>query len=270
MKLPKPYLGMGTWGMGGTWERNPSNIQESIEALQYGLSQRLRIIDVAELYGEGLTEEIVGQAIVGHRDQAYIISKVWKTHLKYEDVLKAAERSLKRLNTDYIDLYLIHWPNTEVPLSETMRAMEKLVDEKKVKAIGVSNFTPYLIEEAQSYLDHTKIVAHEFEYNLKIRNAEKSIIPYCRQHDIDMIAYRPFAKGTLTKDIDPIIKELAEKYHKTENQIILNWIISQGIIAIPKSINKAHIEENRGALGWELSSEDREKLSTIESSHELM
>jgi diketogulonate reductase-like aldo/keto reductase len=262
MHLPKPYLGMGTWGMGGTWERDPGNIDASIEALRFGLSLGLKIIDVAELYGEGLAEEIVGQAIEKHsREDIYLISKVWKTHLGYDDVPHAVEGSLKRLNTDHLDLYLIHWPNNEVPLSETMRAMEKLVDEKMVRAVGVSNFSLPLMEEAESYLKNTKITAHEFEYNLLAREAEREVIPYCRAHDIDIIAYRPLAKGVLAHQTNALLAELAKKYMKTTNQIGLNLILSQGMVAIPKSGNTAHIKENAGALGWELSLEDIEHLS---------
>ncbi|MCR4276196.1 MAG: aldo/keto reductase [Candidatus Parcubacteria bacterium] len=260
MHLPQPYLGMGTWGMGGTWERNPDNIDVSIEALRFGLSLGLKIIDVAELYGGGLSEEIVGRAIAGRREEAYLISKVWKTNLRYDDVLRAAHGSLKRLNTDYLDLYLVHWPSEEMPLSETMRAMEHLVDENLVRAIGVSNFSPQLMEEAQSYLKHTAIIAHEFEYNLLTREAEHEVIPYCRAHDIDLIAYRPFAKGALTQHTNVLLEELAKKYDKTPNQIALNWIISQDIVAIPKSSSEAHIKENADALGWELSPQDIERL----------
>ncbi len=260
MHLPNPHLGMGTWGMGGTWERDPANIDASIEALRLGLSLGLRIIDVAELYGRGLSEEIVGRAVAEHRPDAYIISKVWKTHLRYEDVLRAADSSLERLGTDYIDLYLVHWPNADVPLSETMRAMEKLVDDKMVRAIGVSNFTPELMEEAQGHLKHTTLTANEIEYNLHARDAEQGIIPYCRAHDIDIIAYRPLAKGALARHTNSVLDELAKKYGKTHNQIVLNWITSQNMIAIPKSSNLAHIKENAGALNWNLEPDDVERL----------
>ncbi|HUD02672.1 MAG TPA: aldo/keto reductase [Candidatus Paceibacterota bacterium] len=260
MHLPKPYLGMGTWGMGGTYERDPNNSDASVEALRVGLSLGLKIIDVAELYGAGLSEEIVGRAIKGQRGDVYVMSKVWKTNLHYDDVLRAAEGSLKRLDTDHIDLYLVHWPNHEIPLSETMRAMERLADDKIISAIGVSNFPSQLMEEAQSYLTHTKIIANEFEYNLLTREAENDIIPYCRAHDIDIIAYRPLAKGALAKQTHTILADLAKKYAKTPNQIALNWILSQDMVAIPKSGNPLHIKENAGCLGWELAKEDIERL----------
>lgn len=267
MYLPTPYLGMGTWGMGGKYERDTSNVDESVDALRFGLSIGLKIIDVAEIYGEGLAEEIVGQAIRGKRADAYVISKVWKTNLRHDDVLRAAEGSLKRLDTDYIDLYLVHWPSEEgVPLEETMSAMERLVDEKLVRAIGVSNFSSAQMREAQNHLKNTKIVADQFEYNLAVRDAEVDTIPYCRENDIDIIAYRPLGKGALARSHDTLVDELAAKYSKTSSQILLNWILSQDMIAIPKASNQAHIRENAGALGWRMADEDIERLHNLESS----
>ncbi len=256
-----PLLGMGTWGMGGKFERDDGNFDESVAALRYGLSLGLNLIDVAEIYGEGLSEEIVGKAIVEvAREDVYVVSKVWKTNLRHSDVLEAAEASLKRLNTDYIDLYLIHWPNDEISLEETMKALESLLEQRKIRAIGLSNFSTELMSEAQSYLKHAKIAANQIEYNLGARAAESDIIPYCKQNDIRVIAYRPFAKGSLAISSSKIQDELAKKYKKTPNQIALNWLISQGISAIPKSSDHGHLKENAGALGWHLSIEDVELL----------
>lgn len=258
--IPQPRLGMGTWGMGGTYERDPSNVNASIEVIKAGLDAGLKIIDVAERYGEGLSEEIVGSAIRGRRTDTYLISKVWKTNLRYDDVLRACEGSLRRLAVDCIDLYLVHWPSEEVPLSETMRAMERLVEEGMVAAIGVSNFSAGRMEEAQRCLKNAKLVANEFEYNLIARDAERDIIPYCQTNDIDMIAYRPFAKGVLSSSHTGVLQELASAYGKTPNQVILNWLLSQGMVAIPKSSNPEHVQENVGALGWNLSGTDIERL----------
>lgn len=252
-----PLLGMGTWGMGGTFERDESADKESVAALRYGLDLGITLIDTAEFYGAGHAEEIVGEAMAGRkRAEIYIISKVWKSNLHYDDVLAAAKRSLERLDTGYIDLYLVHWPNPEIPLEETMRAMEKLVDEKLVRAVGVSNFSVKLMEEASSYLEHTRLKAIQIEYNLKHRDAEQLIIPYAQSHDINIIAYRPYAKGNLTHAHGKILSGLARKYNKTENQIALNWLIAQGVTAIPKATSALHIKENIGALGWCLSGED--------------
>lgn len=256
-----PLLGMGTWGMGGKFERDPINTDESVKALRYGLSLGINCIDVAERYGEGLTEEIVGEAISQvNRADVYVISKVWKTNLRYNDVLKAADGSLKRLKSDYIDLYLIHWPNKEIPIKETMEAMEYLLEQKKIRAIGLSNFSTELMKEAQSHLEHAKIAANQIEYNLGARAAESNIIPYCKQNDIRVIAYRPLAKGTLASSSSQIQDGLAKKYNKTPNQIALNWLISQGITAIPKSSDRGHLKENAGALGWQLDTKDVELL----------
>jgi diketogulonate reductase-like aldo/keto reductase len=171
-------------------------------------------------------------------------------------VIASAKKSLERLRTNYIDLYLIHWPNTEIPLKETMRAMEYLVDNKIVHSIGVSNFSPEQIDEAMRYLDHTRLFADQTEYSLLHRDAEKALIPYIKANDMHIIAYRPLAKGNLTKTHSDTLTQLAQKYKKTANQIALNWLISQKITAIPKTMNLKHLEENAGAIGWKLSDED--------------
>jgi diketogulonate reductase-like aldo/keto reductase len=252
-----PLLGMGTWGMGGKYERDASNVEESISILKQGFDLGIRLIDTAELYGEGLTEEIVGQAIKGRkREDVFIITKVWKTHLRYDDVLVAAEKSLARLQTDYIDLYLVHRPNEAVPLNETMRALEELVLNKKARYIGVSNFSAPLMEEAQSYLSKIKLSANQIEYNLLERSAEKDIIPFCKKNDIKVIAHRPLAKGRLALEQKGLLDTLSKKYQKTQIQIALNWLISQGVVAIPKTSNIRHMEEICGAEGWMLDDGD--------------
>lgn len=244
--------------MGGKFEKDPSNIKESVEVLRAGLDLGIKLIDVAEIYGQGLTEEIVGEAIKNYeRKNVFIISKVWKTNLRYGDVLKAMRGSLKRLKTDYVDLYLVHWPNDEIPLAETMRAMEHLSDEGLAHYIGVSNFSVELLKEAQSHLDRAKIAANQIEYNLIERSAEKYIIPYCQKNGIKVIAYRPLARGGLAGSQNEAIEALAKKYGKTTAQVALNWIISKEIVAIPKAGSIAHLRENYGALGWSLDAYDR-------------
>ncbi len=256
-----PLLGMGTWGMGGTYERDERNADESVALLSYGFDVGLKLVDVAELYGAGLTEELVGQAMRGRvREDIFVISKVWKDHMQFDAVLRAAEGSLARLGTSYIDLYLIHWPNETVPLSETMRALEALVERKLVRAIGVSNFAVPLLVEAQQCLKNTALSANQIEYNLVAREAEKEVIPFCQAHAIQVIAYRPFAKGALLQNHDHMLTRLAEKYKKTPAQIALNWIMEKGITAIPKAGSKEHLDENKGALGWSMSPEDRTSL----------
>ena len=251
-------MGMGTWGMGGKYEKDPSNVDESVKILRAGLNMGIKLIDVAELYGQGLTEEIVGEAIAGRaREDIFNISKVWKSNLRYDDVLKAMRGSLERLKTDYVDLYLIHWPSEEIPLDETMRAMERLAGEGLARNIGVSNFSVELLKEAQSHLKRVKIAANQIEYSLTERSAEKEIIPYCQKNGIKVVAYRPLARGSLAGSQNKALETLALKYNKTPVQVALNWIISKGIVVIPKSGSVAHLRENQGALGWSLDEADR-------------
>ncbi len=254
-----PLLGLGTWGMGGRFERDENNKQESIQALKTGLDLGFRLIDTAEIYAQGLSEEITGEAIKNYqRQDVFIVTKVWQDNLHYEDVLSSAKQSLARLQTDYIDLYLVHWPNENIPLSETMPAMEKLVDDGLVKHIGVSNFSVHLMQEAQKYLDHTKISANQIEYNFINRSAEQDIIPFCKNYSIKVIAYRPLATGEIVNSDNQTLRSLALKYKKTPTQISLNWLISQNIVAIPKATSKTHMEENLGALGWKIEQGDVE------------
>lgn len=267
MDIPK--IGLGTWGMGGKYEKDPSNYEESIRTLKAGLELGFRLIDTAELYGQGLAEEIIGQAIKNFkREDIFIISKVWKDNLEYDAVIKAAKNSLKRLGSGYIDLYLIHWSlenplAKETPLSETMRALEYLVKMKLVRYIGVSNANVKLLKEAERNLSRIKLAANQIEYNLINHEADKEIIPYCKKNSIKVIAYRPLAKGKLANLEHEIIKSLAKKYKKTPIQIALNWIISKDIIPIPGVAKIEHLAENYGALGWKLEVNDIELIDNL-------
>lgn len=261
MQLPK--LGMGTWGMGGKFERDDSNVEESIGALRYGLDLGINLIDTAEIYGLGLTEEIVGEAISGYkREELFITTKVWKMNLSHASVLRAATGSLERLKTEYIDLYLIHWPNPDIPLAETMRALEELTKENIVKHVGVSNFSIELLQEAQSHLQTAPILANQIEYNLNNRGQEETV-KFCQDNDIRVIAYRPLAKGLIEKKYQSTLASLSEKYDKTPRQIMLNWLMARNIVPIPKAMNFEHIDENYGALGWRLEEADVELLKNL-------
>ncbi|MDP3935053.1 MAG: aldo/keto reductase [Candidatus Giovannonibacteria bacterium] len=266
MPTSMPLLGMGTKGMGGgKYGQDFSNVDASVAVLKLGFDLGIKLVDVAELYADGLGEEIVGRAMKDYpRGDIFIISKVWKTNLKYDEVLRALKGSLARLKTDYIDLYLIHYPSEEgVPLTETMRAMESLLDDGLIKNIGVSNFDVALTEEAQKNLKHGRISANQIEYSLTQRSAEKDIIPFCKNHGIKVIAYRPLARGTLSAAGSKAVDVLVKKYQKTPAQIALNWIISQDMVAIPGALKPEHIKENSGALGWKMAQEDIEFLKTL-------
>ena len=265
-------IGLGTWRIGGGMAPDYSHDREAIEAIRYAIELEMTHIDTAEIYGAGHAEELVGKAIKGFkRDDLFIATKVWYTNLRYDDVLKACERSLKRLQTSYIDLYMIHWPSDRIPLSETMKAMERLYKEGKVRYIGVSNFSVSQIEEARSHLSTMDIVVNQVKYNLYDREIESRSMPYCFKNGITIVAYSPLAKGTLARDLEKsgnkrarLLRNLAEKYSKTPTQIALNWVIWHNqVIAIPKAIQKQHPEENAGAAGWKLTKEDYEAVSKI-------
>jgi diketogulonate reductase-like aldo/keto reductase len=222
------------------------------------------LIDTAEIYG---TEGVVGEALeeIG-REKVFLATKVSAQHLRYKDVLKAAEQSLKRLGTDTIDLYQVHWSNPSVPIEDTMRAMGELLDSGKIKFVGVSNFSVDETKDAQHFLSKGKIVSNQVEYNLSERSIESDLMPYCVKERITIIAYSPLARGNSLRGGPKILDELASKYKKTRSQIILNWITShENTIAIPKSDSVEHTKENCGASGWRLSPEDVEKISEAAS-----
>jgi len=257
-----PAVGMGTWGIGGYYYPDTTQDSEAICALRRGIELGMYLIDTAEMYGAGHAEEIIGKAIKPFsREQVFIVSKVLPENLHYAKVLKAAESSLKRLQTEWIDLYLIHSPNPEIPLRETMEAMEKLVERNLVRFIGVSNFDVYQMEEARAYLSKNDVVVNQVEYSLLERNVERDVIPYCIRNQITLMAYTPLAKGKLSTN--SFLREIGNKYDKTAAQVAVNWLIArQSVIAIPKAISIQHLEENAGAMGWRLADDDIERISS--------
>lgn len=263
-----PALGLGTWGMGGKEEKDTTYDKENVLAIKTAIKLGITHIDTAEFYGNGHAEELVGEAIKEfNRKDLFITTKVKGENLSYEDVISAAKRSLKRLGTNYIDLYLIHWPNPDIPLKETMKAMDYLVKEKLVRFIGVSNFSVEEMKEAQKHSEN-KIVANQIEYNLLVRDKglfsedmESEILPYCQEKDILFIAWRPLALGQLAKPGLPLLDDLARKYNKTQAQIAINWLVSKkNVITIPKATGIEHLKENLGSIGWKLEQKDIVRL----------
>jgi diketogulonate reductase-like aldo/keto reductase len=266
-----PEVGLGTARYTG-----------GVEPLRRGIELGASLIDTAEMYR---TEDAVGQAVKGIRDRVFIATKVLGSHLRYDQVMRAAESSLRQLGTDYIDLYQIHWPNSSVPIKETMRAMEALTDSGQVRYIGVSNFSVKELEEARAAMTKYPIVSNQVLYNLKHREIEKDLLPYCQQNHITVIAYTPLADGSLTTWLPsqegqrrgPLrrtagrllgresegqrLQEVADEVDKTPAQVALNWCISRSnIIVIPKSNSLARVEENCGASGWRLSEDQLRQL----------
>ena len=254
-----PVLGMGTWQMGGRMERDSRNDDAGqIQALKTGLDLGFNLIDTAESYADGKAEELVGEAIRGYdRGKLFLTSKVWKTHVAYDDVLRAAENSLKRLGTDYLDLYLYHQVNNEVPLKETMRAFDRLVSEKLVRHIGVSNFALERFKRAQACAEH-KIVVNQIHYSLSVREPESELLHWLQENDVMIQAWRPL-RGV--PDC-ALLNELCAKYGKTKSQIALNWLIMQkNIVTITASSSARHIQDNLDAAAFEMAPSDVELLT---------
>lgn len=255
-------LGMGTGDF--FWNSSLSE-EKKVEIIQTGIEHGITFIDTAEGYGNGSAEITVGHAIEGLREKVVIASKFSPEHHAYDDVLRAAEGSLKRLKTDYIDLYQIHWPNPSVPLKTTMRALKKLFRDGVMKAVGMSNFSLREIKEAQDYLEEVPLSAVQMEYNLFERTIEENhILDHCNENKISLLAYSPLDQGQLSA-IHPnryqVLKDLAEKYDKTVPQIILRWLMSrQQVVPITRTTTITHLLQNAEAMTFDLSEDEIKKI----------
>lgn len=255
-------IGLGTWKMG-----DDSNIhQEEIDAIQFAINQGANVIDTAEMYGDGASEELIGEAIQSYdREKLYIISKVHPENASRDKVLTSIDNSLKRLRTDYIDLYLLHW-KSQYPLEETISAFEEAKNLGKIKEWGVSNFDTSDMKHLLSLPNGHKCVANQVRYNVGDRGIEYDLKPFMRENNIALISYAPIARGdklgkNLTKS--PVLLELSRKYEVDVFQILLAWNIRDGhTLAIPKSSNKLHIENNMGASNIHLTEEDIQKIDS--------
>jgi diketogulonate reductase-like aldo/keto reductase len=264
-----PSLGLGTWLMGGAMEADYLNDAKDIEAIQKALELGYTHIDTAEGYAEGHCEELVGEAIKGFdRSKLIIATKVTKTNLKPDDLRRSLDNSMKRLGVDYVDLYMIHSPSTEIPLSETMPIFDEFIEQRLIKNIGVSNFTVEKLEEAIKYTKNP-IVSNQIEYSLMTReegkyggnhSMESKTVPFCQKNDIFVVAERPIERGLVTEP-HPLLDELSKKYDKTKAQIAINWLLSKdNVVTIPKASNPSHLEENLGGIGWSMEDEDVRRL----------
>lgn len=258
-----PVYGLGTWQMGGRTERDNDNDDAAdIAAIRSAIEHGVTHIDTAEIYADGYTEQLVGRAIRDYdRSQLFIVSKVKASNTAHDTVIAACKNSLKRLQTSYLDLYLLHRYNPEFDLQKTMQALDELVAEGLVRHIGVANFSKERLAEAQSYT-HNKIVCDQVHYNLKFREPERNhLVEYCQENDVFLVAWRPVGKGNLLENIPPIMQEMCEKYEKTPAQIALAWLISQdNVLTLSKTRDVHHLEENLGALGWMMDRGDIERM----------
>lgn len=266
-KVKISTIGMGTWGIGGFESRDESGDEHGITALRRGLVLDMNMIDTAEMYGQGHSEEVVADAISDRRERAFIATKVSPNHLSYDDVITSAEVSLRRLRITCMDLYQVHWPSTSIPIKETMRAMERLVKNGKVRFIGVSNFSVSQIIEAQQALSGEEVVSNQVRYNILDRTIEKDLLPYCQRERITIIAYSPLARKRIletSEEQTETLRRICAKYEKTIPQLALNWLISKpGVVAIPKAVTVEHVEENAQAAGWKLSDDDSVSLENV-------
>lgn len=254
-----PLVGMGTWmieGRGGN-----SAHQQVVEALSLGLDLGMTHIDTAEMYGNGQAEELVAEAIAGRREEVFLVSKVWPSNASYEGTLRSCKRSLERLKTSWLDLYLLHWPSDRYPIEETMHAMEKLVAEGLIKFIGVSNFDVEAVKKAEQVLSKEKLACNQVQYHLGDRRIERDLLPYCVQRKIAIVGYSPFGHGRFPSSRSAggiLLAEIAKRHHRTPRQVALNFLTRfPCLFTIPKAARTEHIEENGGADGgWKLTEED--------------
>jgi len=290
-------LGLGGWQFGKEpWGLTDKDVIRKI--INTAIDLGINFIDTAESYGEGFSERVIGEVIRerGDRENLVIATKVSSWHLSYKDVLKACNKSLERLGFKYIDLYQVHWPNMYTPVKETMSALERLVDEGKVRYIGLSNFPPCLIREAVASLKKYEIISNQVVYSIIERTIEVEILPTMRELGIITIAYSPLCMGLLTGKYDEktvfpkedirswyplfaiksnytqalkiveMLKDLAKKYNKEVPQIALNWLLKHDdVFPIFGAKKPEHVKINVGATGWRLSEEDWRKIEEASS-----
>jgi diketogulonate reductase-like aldo/keto reductase len=250
-----PVLGQGTWQM----ERDDR--RRCLEALRAGLDAGMTHIDTAELYGGGAVEELVGEAIAGRRAGAFLVSKVLPENASYRGTLAACERSLRRLGTDYLDLYLLHWRGPH-PLAETFRAFEELERTGKIRAFGVSNFDVADLEEAVSLAGEGRVACNQVLYHLEERGIEHAVIPWCERHGIGVVAYSPFGAGRFPRGRGRrVLDEIASAHDVSAYQVALRFLVRRpSVLAIPKAADVGHVRDNAAAADLRLSDAELERI----------
>ncbi|WP_305794620.1 MULTISPECIES: aldo/keto reductase [unclassified Exiguobacterium] len=248
-------LGQGTWRMG----EDESKREAEIEALRTGLDCGLHVIDTAEMYGEGKSESLVGEAIQDRREDVFLVSKVYPHNAGGDKLVQACDATLERLGTDYLDLYLLHWRGN-IPLEETVDGLEQLKADDKIRAWGVSNFDVDDMKELLALPKGKHCAVNQVLYHLGSRGVEYDLLPFLQEQGIPMMAYAPLAEGSDVKEKvfnDETVNRIAEAYSATPAQILLAWTVRSGnVIAIPKAGQKAHVEENGAALLLNLTEDD--------------
>ena len=249
-----PALGLGTWRMG---ERGRDHDAE-IASLRLGIELGMTVIDTAEMYGDGGAEELVGEAIAGQRDRVFLVSKVYPHNAGAKSAIATCERSLKRLATDRLDLYLLHWRG-RIPLSETVGAFERLRRDGKIVRWGVSNFDVDDIEELLTIPEGKQCAANQVLYHLGERAIEWRVAALCREHQMTIMAYSPVGQGDLVRSRK--LQAIAREADATPAQLALAWLIKRRVIAIPKASTAAHVRDNRQAANVALSAHIQSALN---------
>ncbi len=247
----------------GTWQMEDDDRRAAIAALRRGLDLGLTHVDTAEMYGDGAVEALVGEAIAGRRDEVFLVSKVLPSHASYAGAIAACEASRRRLGTDRLDCYLLHWPGRH-PLAATLRAFERLVRDGKIRSFGVSNFSVPELEEALALAGPRVLACNQVVYHLRERTIEHEVIPWCRRHDVAVVGYSPFGSGRFPAPRSPggrVLDTIARRHGATPRQVALAFLVREpGTFTIPKAAQVAHVEENAGAGAVTLSAEDVAQL----------
>ena len=256
-----PALGQGTWYLG----ESPASRAGEIEALRWGVNHGMTLIDTAEMYGEGLSEEMIGEAIRPlKRDELFLVSKVYPHNAGRSRIFRSCEQSLKRLGTDYLDLYLLHWRGS-VPLAETVDCMQQLVKEGKILHWGVSNFDKADMEELWATPGGKSCATNQVLYHLASRGVEYDLLPWLRERGLPMMAYCPLAQaGRLKRNLlqSPVLGTIANNHNITVPQLLLAFVLHQpGVIAIPRAAQLHHMQQNRAAADVRLTSEELAALN---------
>lgn len=247
---PMPVLGLGTWRMGEAGSRGA----EIVGALRLGIDLGMNLIDTAEMYGEGGAEELVGKAIAGRRQDIFLVSKVYPQNASRKGVVAACERSLKRIGTDYLDLYLLHWRG-EVPFAETLAGFQELTSTGKIRHFGVSNFDVGDLEQWWQTPGGNATASNQVLYNLARRGVEWDLMPWCRKRRVPVMAYSPVDQGRLLAKRS--LKRVAQRRGVSPAQVALAWLLHQeGVVVIPKAARLEHVRENRAALDLALTREE--------------
>lgn len=250
-------IGMGTWKIGSSQDQEERS--EQVQALRRGIELGMNMIDTAERYAAGKSEEVVGEAVKGVRDEVFVATKVAPGHLHYDDVITSCKASLRRMGLGHADLYQVHWPDPTVPIKETMSAMQKLVDDGLVRYIGVSNFSIAETNEARESLPRSEVVSNQVEYSLAKREVEADILPYCKRENLTLIAYSPLAQGNISGTVP---EKILRKYGVTPAQAMLNWVTrDESVVAIPKSAKKSHTVENSLSVSVRFEPSEYDEIS---------